>query len=63
MKIINIELSFDDRRPQYAFFTIHQLLNTLDEGYKINFYLITKGKVDFSIMKKFKEEFPIKLNK
>lgn len=63
MKIINIELSFDDRRPQYAYFTIHQLLNTLADGYKINFYLITKNITDYSMMDRLKEEFPIKLNK
>ena len=62
MQTINIELSFNSNRLDYSIFAIYQLLDTLEDGYCIDFYLITNGIKDYSFMEKLKSLFPNKLN-
>ena len=61
MKTINIELSFNSNRPNYAYFAMYQVLDTLEKGYNVNFYVITNGITEWSFMDKLKEKFPTKL--
>ena len=63
MRTINIELSFNETRRQYSEFVIYQLLETLNEGYNIDFYLITDKIDDISFIESFRKIFPTKLGK